>query len=187
MAQAGQQTEHGSRRCHADHRGTILPYLERGRGSFQGEHGSFQKGTTLALPWVQLGSPGDPHPPSSSARPVHHTLGTFSNGSPASILDWSQCFSSSRLTRASSRGHVPQQPVAFTAARREGRAAGAFLENFSGQMLPKNVPKSLVAVEVAKVQPKASRNAPAPHGSATSEQATAQRGANASARPVICC
>lgn len=79
------------------HQDTILPYFQGGHGSFQGGPPLLSHGSS----WGPQEIPIDlPHP----NRPAQCTLGTFSNGSPVSLSDWSQYFTSSEFKRASLGG-----------------------------------------------------------------------------------
>lgn len=178
-------------RCH--HRGPILPYFQGGRGSLQGGPSLLSHGSGWGLQEIPIHPPAQldlPHP----NRSISCTLGTFSNGSPVSLSDWSQCFTNSEFKSSSSGGYVPWRLVVFTDALREGWTAGALLENFSPQVLPKSLPKPLSVVRVVDVLLKLSRNAAAPHNSAAraAVQSTRQPSTEPVPRPpphqpAICC
>lgn len=167
--------------------------LPRGRGSLQGGPSLLSHGSGWGLQEIPIHPPAQldlPHP----NRSISCTLGTFSNGSPVSLSDWSQCFTNSDFKSTSSGGYVPWRLVVFTDALREGWTAGALLENFSPQVLPKSLPKPLSVVRVVDVLLKLSRNAAAPHNSAAraAVQSTRQPSTEPVPRPpphqpAICC
>ena len=96
--------QRSSQRCHVHHQGTILPYLQGGHGSFQGGCGSFQGGPPLLSHTSGWGPQEIPIDLPPLNRTVQCTPGTFSNGSPVPLSDWSQCFTSSEFKRASLGG-----------------------------------------------------------------------------------